>query len=489
MASTPASSIRPSDILHTVLAHPLRLAVPAVLTTLVALAAVLVRPATWEATQALIVRDEAAGSRLSRPGKFDHADAMKSVQETILELSHSRGVLEAALREVGPAEPTAVTAEWPSARDVEALQDVCKLTPPKGAEFGKTEVFYLKVQAASRERAIALAAAVSRHLQGRFEELRKTRAESVTNELQKTVSLAESDLQSSTAALSVMERSLGRDLAELRILNESPSGDSDLRKMSVELEAELRTQKAALYANTELLNLLKDAQADPGRLLASPSRLLDSQVGLKRLKDGLVDAQLATAKLEGTLADDHPLLKAAKVAELEIGRHLHDELNIAIKGVEVDVRLAQNRIQNLDSQLTELNARRDRISNLRAEYANLVSVTRHRTEILKTAQLELSEARATEAAAHRVNLISLVDGPDTGSRPAGPGRTTIVLAGLLGGLLIGAGLIFLTVEGANPGSGTAVDEVLHLEIGKARGFAKNAVQKLAKTPAVWGHGR
>lgn len=485
MASTPASSIRPSDILHTVLAHPLRLLVPTIAATLLGVVAVVVRPATWEATQAMTVRDEAGGSRLSRPGKFDHADAMKSVQETILELSHSHGVLAAALQEVGPPADAKDAAEWPTTRDVEALADACKLAPPKGAEFGKTEVFYLKVQASSKTRAVALASAVSHHLQARFEELRKSRAESVTNELLKSVSLAETDLETSTAALSAMERSVGRDLAELRILNESPSGDSDLRRMALELEAELRTQKAALHSSSELLNLLKQAETDPGRLLATPSRLLEGQAGLKRLKDGLVDSQLATAKLEGSLASEHPLLKAAKVAELEIAGHLHDELILAVKGLEMDVRLAQTRVQRLEEQLADLNARRDRVANLRAEYANLVSVTRHRTEILKTAQLELSEARATEAAAQRVNLISLVDGPETGSRPAGPGRTTIVLMGLVAGLVMGAGLIFLTVEGSNPSGGPGVDELLHLEVAKARRSAKQGLGKLGKVPAVW----
>jgi uncharacterized protein involved in exopolysaccharide biosynthesis len=236
--------------------------------------------------------------------------------------------------------------------------------------------------------------------------------------------------------------------------------------MSVELEAELRTQKATLNGNVELLNLLRDAAEDPGRLLASPSRLLDSQAGLKRLKEGLVDAQLASAKLQGSMSTSHPAVQAAKAAELEISQHLHNELAIAIKGVEVDVRLAQDRIRSLEQQRASVDARRDKISNLRADYSNLVSMSRHRTEILKTAQLELSEARATEAAAHRANLISLIDLPDGGNRPLGPGRVMIVLAGLLGGLVIGAGVIFLSVDGASADQIGATTDGVRLRIAK-----------------------
>ena len=61
-----------------------------------------------------------------------------------------------------------------------------KLTPPKGAEFGTTEVFYLNAQSESRERSVALAAAVSRHLQVHFQKLRNDRAQSMIDELTRT---------------------------------------------------------------------------------------------------------------------------------------------------------------------------------------------------------------------------------------------------------------------------------------------------------------
>ena len=59
-------------------------------------------------------------------------------------------------------------------------------------------------------------------------------------ELKKTVKAAEDDLAVSTAKLSELEKSVGGDLAELRILNETPSGSSDLRQKVVAVENELR---------------------------------------------------------------------------------------------------------------------------------------------------------------------------------------------------------------------------------------------------------
>jgi len=446
MSQLSPTTIRPTDVLRSLREHRLRWIAPTIAITVLAALFALLRPASWEAAQALMVRDEAGGGTERRPGKFTRFEDMKTAQETILELAKNRGVLAQALAEIGPPATCADPQAWPSATEVENLQNTVKITPPKGAEFGKTEVFYLKVQDADQGRAIDLATAVCRQLQARFEELRKTKAQSVIDELVKTVDLAQADLNESTVELTLLERSVGADLAELRLLSEMPSGESTLRRSASDLDIELRTQRAAQSSNEELLKLLKAAQVDPGRLLASPSRLLESQPGLKRLKEGLLDAQIRTAQLLGTMSSEHPQVKSAKNAELEVGIHLHNELAIAIKGLEVDRRLSAERIGILEKQKQNFAQRLSRLAGLRAKYSNLLASTRNRSEIVKTAQLDLSEARASQAAAHTASLISLIDRPDAGTRPAGPGRSMIVLAGMAGGLLTGLGLVLLTVQ-------------------------------------------
>jgi uncharacterized protein involved in exopolysaccharide biosynthesis len=441
-AKSRVSSAR--EVLSFLRRYQWRWLLPAATVTVLTAGYALTRPTTWEASLPLVVRDEASGA--TRPGKFILSDAMKTTQETILELARSRKVLEAALLETGRPESLSESAAWPSEPAVDSLQDALKITPPKGAEFGKTEVFYLKVQDRSRPRAIALASAVCRQLQRQFELLRGQKANSVTAELEKTVALAEAELNESTHRLRDVEMQAGSDLAELRMLNEVPSGDGGLRKISIEIANELRVQKAAVKSNEELLTLLTQAQDDPGRLLASPGRLLESQPALKRLKEGLVDAQLLTAKLLGNMAPEHPQVKAAKAAEQEISDHLHDELAIAVRGVEADLQLARHRVQMLDEQGANVRERMERLASIRAEYSNLASAVKHRTEILKTAQQELADARASQATSGTVSLINPVNEPDTGSRPLGPGRTMICLAGMFGGLFAGLGILFLTVN-------------------------------------------
>src|SRR5438270_2450282 len=95
----PAST--PADVIKLLKANRRSWLLPMVIAAGVAFAYSLVRPATWEASEALTVRDEAAGG--DRPGKFHVVEDMKTVQETILELARSHSVLAATLKQVAPA--------------------------------------------------------------------------------------------------------------------------------------------------------------------------------------------------------------------------------------------------------------------------------------------------------------------------------------------------------------------------------------------------
>ncbi len=436
----PAGSLR--DVFSLLRAYPFRWLIPALAVAIAATVYAVRRPIAWEASQALMVRDEAAGT--DHPGRFRVLDDMKTVQDTIMELVKSHSVLQGALRDVGPVAGRAADG-WPSERDVATLDAAVKLSPPHGAEFGKTAVFYLQVQDADRDRAIALAAALSAQLQRRFEDLRDATSQSVIDESSKAVGVSQGALTDATRRLAEMDAAAGADLGELRILMDAPSGDSPLRRSITEMAAELRGAQTSLETNQELLALLRDAESDPGRLAAAPGKLLESQPALKRLMDGLVDAQLHRALLSGTMSDEHPQMVAAKQAETEITAHLRSQLGSTIHGVESDVRVAEDRVEVLQQQLGEARQRLERLAKIRAEYANLVTEVHRRDDTLKGAESQLSEARASQAAAHTASLLSQIDAPQAGLFPLGPSRAAIIAAGCGGGLLAGLGLLLLTV--------------------------------------------
>ena len=168
--------------------------------TILALAYALVMPRYWEATQALLVRQEAVGSG-SRPGKFADLYEMRTLQETILELAKSRQVVSATLANTS----TDLAADEPTERQIETLRKRMSMLPPKGAEFGKTEVFYLSVKDTDREKAIALVAELCNQLDAKLKEYRDQKADGLIAELHQQVELADAAHSEKTAQLKNLE--------------------------------------------------------------------------------------------------------------------------------------------------------------------------------------------------------------------------------------------------------------------------------------------
>jgi len=434
-----------ADIVGLFIRHPLRWAVPAVVVAAAASLFALTKPVTWEAALTMTVRAEANGNQ-GGAGRFRDLSEMKTVQETVLEVAKNRAVLEAALRKVGPPADAKDVAAWPTGTDVDDLGDSLKIVPPKGAEFGSTEVFYLKVKDGDRARAMALADAVADELLERFQSLRGEKAGSMVRELQVAVDIARKDLAESVKTLGAFETKVGGDLAELRNLEQLGSGDSDLRKLVVELENELRQAENAERGNQDLNNLLSAAQADSSRLLATPNRLLESQPALRRLKEGLIDAQLRTSQLLGSRSLEHPEVRASLDAQDEVRRHLHAELAAAAQGVAGELAVAHELVADRRAKAAAARARLDRLASLRAEYSALNSEMQYRIRQAEQSERALVDARASQAGGVASNLLTRLNKADAGTKPVGPGKTTLLAAGIGGGLMFGIGCLLLTTR-------------------------------------------
>jgi uncharacterized protein involved in exopolysaccharide biosynthesis len=435
----------PSEVIRVLRGHYRLWLIPAVAGLVLAGLYVVFAPGDWQAVQTLVVRNEALRGE-DTPGNFRQENEMKVAQETIIEIARSRSVVTKALAEVGPPADCSDAANWPSEQDIADLQDAVEISPPQGAEFGKTEILYVKIKHGSRERAVALVKAVCNQLQTGMRNVREAKAQGLIDELTKVVALAETDLAEVTAKIAKIETEVGgSDLADLRMLDQTAAGDSDLRRKITTIETELREASVAQQANKELLKTLEAAYNDPDQVLAAPNRLLESQPALRRLKEGLVDAQLRTAQLQGTMTAEHPQVLSAQTAEEQVRQQLHNELLIAAKGVKSELRVTNGRIELLETQLADSRGRLDALAGIRAEYSNLVAAARHQNTLAEKARKDLADARGSQASAASGSMIGLIDQPSAGNRRVGPRRSLVLAAGLLGGLVTGLGLVFLTV--------------------------------------------
>jgi uncharacterized protein involved in exopolysaccharide biosynthesis len=404
----------------------------------------------WESRQSLLLRDEAASglSREGRPGRFEGPDALKTAQETVLELARSRTVVAEALAKIGPPPGYAAPEAWPTQRDIERAQEHIEIKPPRGVEFGKTEVVLLVVGDKDRRRAVALNKALAEGLEDRLQVVRDRRSQSLVEELSRAAELAQTNLDRATERLSRIEAKAGGDLAELRLLTESLGGESNLRMAVTAVKNDLRQAAVERKQSELLLAMLQAAQNDPLQLLAMPNDLLVTQPALQRLKDGLIDAQLARAGLQGTMTELHPLVQSAAMAEAAIRTNIHIEIAAAIRNVEVDLQLSAGRIETLEQQLAEANQRIERLAGMRAFYANMLSQVRRLDESLSKAHQDLVAAQANHVSAHASSLLTQLEEPFTPHDPSGPRRAFLVLGGLLGGLALGCGWILLTAPSA-----------------------------------------
>lgn len=477
MDSTLDTGLNPVEIVRTLRAHVRWWAVPAVVCAVVAAAYSLVASRDWRATQALIVRPEVATVSNEQIGKFTDLSVMKTLQETILELAKSQSVVEATLKEVGP------TGFWPSSQfptlaDVAKLRERIDMRPPGGAEFGKTEVFYLSVLDTNRDRASALATALCGQLEQRMQQLRDQRAKSMIAELERTVAMADDDLAAKTKQLSAFEAAVGADLAELRNLNATTGGQSEVSQVLQGIESERRANDATRRENVQLLKVLKLAQDDPQQLLATPNSLLRSQPAVSRLKDALVDSQVNSATLLASKSEKHPFVIASRETESLVRQKLHDEISLAIKGIEIDLAMNADREESLVARWQAGRERLSRLAGGRAEYANLIAAVENHTKLVDAARKNLADARARQAGARSASVISRIDGVEAGVRPVGASRKMITAAGGFGGLVLGLGFVFLFAKPAKanvaaPSPAPAVVSPVVAENGKAPGQTAN----------------
>ncbi|TWU27295.1 GumC family protein [Bythopirellula polymerisocia] len=424
--------------------------------SVIALGYALFMTRNWEAVQGLVVRDEASSHSAKQPGKFADLYEMRTFQETILEVAKSRQVLACTLMAVAAQESNEMPTE-PTSEEIEKLRKRMSMLPPNGAEFGKTEIFYLSVKDPNRERAIRLVSELCSQLGDRLGQLRAERSMGLISEVDKQVELASQSHEKENARLIAFETEVGSDLGELRLLHSASGGQSDLRQQAVEMEKEQRLTESRLRQAEELLVVLQTAKRDPDQLVAMPSSLLSFQPTLQRLKDGLVDAQLRASRLSGMKTSDHPHVKAAAESVASIREELHSELDVAIKGLEIEINLSRNRQEVLHNQLVSLQNRLGHLAELRAEYSSRIATVENSRAVLSQARKQMSEVRAKQVGALSALLVTPFDKAETGPYPVGIGRASVLAIGTFSGFVLGVGWLFLSVSSAPLGEEIPVE--------------------------------
>ncbi|MCA9240126.1 MAG: hypothetical protein KDA37_08005, partial [Planctomycetales bacterium] len=384
--NTPSpTSLTPSAVLSLLRRHSYLVVAPAVAGLLLAGFSSLVSPRKWSASQGLIVRSEAAGYADQRLGKFTDLSEMKTVQETLLELARSQRVITAVLEEVGP-ESSWTFSNWPTREAVALFRKHLSITPPGGAEFGNTEVFYVQVSDSTPQRAERLVSSLTNQLELRLQELRNERAGSMVKELERSLDAASTSLIAETERLTAFETQVGPLLGELRNLVSPNGSQSTLDQQVAAIEQDLRQLDMKRRGSEQLITMLSTPGDHTERLLATPSTLLQSHPTLLRLKEGLVNAQIRHARLLGIRSQGHPLIKASEATQAKLREEINHQAPEAINAAQTELAVYASRVESLKSKLATLRETQSGLAKHRAEYSLLLANAEDQARVVEVAR-------------------------------------------------------------------------------------------------------
>lgn len=400
----------------------------------------------WSASQPMVLRDEATGA-VDRLGRFASQTELKAAQETILEMARNLEVVTAALKKVGPPNGRPSTS-WPTAAMVASTaKRLVNVRAPRGGEFGGSDMFYLQVEQDSPKRAHDFCVALFDSLTQQLRQVRQVRADSLIAELTHAKALAQERLKTAADHMREIEINFGSDLGELRNLTETINGEGANRRAMEDTLKELQIAELELEKLHSLKEFLTRGLSDPNHLLVSGADLLTRQPSLQRLKDGLIDAQLARSKLSGNMRSDHPKIKTAEIAEVAIIRAIEEEIGSVLQSMEPMIKIETERVERLTAKRNDFESRLERLADIRTNYSRYASEVKHRTALLEQAERALTDAEASRSAAVSTNLIAKLGPVTVSDKPVGPSAKILAVGGGAAGMIVGLGMVFLVAPG------------------------------------------
>ena len=384
---------------------------------------------SWLASQTLILRNEAANNETG-PGKFNRTEELKSVEETIWSWPRAKACWRRPWpRSVRP--PTRATEAWPSARDVDALRRLRdaraaqgrRVRHRRGLPSGRARCGPRSGRAGSN-RAICdqLAGPLpgTPRRQGPEHDRRSSPRRSAWP--RPTWTRRPPGWRQSRSSSAATWRSFAA--CTTRPPATAPCGAPPPRST-----ATCGTPAPPNRPTGSCSACCSAATSDPGRLLAMPNRLLDSQPALKRLKDGLVDAQLHTAALEGHMSAEHPLVIAAEEAEQRNRAAICDEeLAVVAGSLEAELRLDAPPHRAAGEPTRRGQPPLEPAGRAAGRLRQPGGRDQSPHETRRAGRTEHGRGPRRPRQAKAASLISRIDCPTPASAPSAPARVTILLA-------------------------------------------------------------
>ena len=399
-------------------------------------------PEMWTARQSFLIRDDLSGTAF-KPGQFDSEESRKSAQETILEVARRPLVVRNVLEKLGPKSSFA-GSNWITDEIIEKTQGVIDISAPNGAEFGKTDAIVLTAKDSTRERTRKFIELLSAEIMVQTNRIRSMRFESMESELYQTYQSAEQARDDAIDRLDKLDRRLGSDFGFLSLqgnnnFQQQPTGVEGIKSEILRKQDELERAEAVHAALLKAFN-------DPAAATQLPSEVLLAQPALQDAMSKMLDLREELHVAKGLYTNIHPKVKGIAEAIEFSQQQIYDSLTGEMTGVQEGIALKKRQLSRLNNRIEELKARLIRLSKSRSEHMALSTQVQQLGAAANLAKTAWSETKSRAVAARTVGLITPTDVAQVNSRPDGLGKRYVALAGLVGGLLVGVGLVLLVMD-------------------------------------------
>ena len=421
--------------------HAMLLIVPAVIgLVLAAFYAFFIMPEMWTARQSFLIRDDLSGTAF-KPGRFDSEEARKSAQETILEVARRPLVVRSVLEKLGP-EAMLSGSNWVTDEVIEDTQKAIDISAPNGAEFGKTDAIVLTAKSSTRERTRKFIELLSKEITTQTNRIRSLRFESMESESHQAYLAAVEARDDAINRLNDLDQRLGSDFGFLTLRGNQPGQPTQPSGVEGIQSEILRKQDELEQAEIVFAALLK-AFENPKQASQLPSEVAAAQPKIENTMAKLLDLQEELHLAKGLYSNRHPRVRSlAKAIEFS-QQQLYNSLTGEMAGVQAGIKLKKRQLAGLKDRIEKLKARLIRLSKARSEHLALTTQSQQLGEAATRAKTAWTEIESRTKTARTVGLLTPTDVAQVSTRPDGVGKKAVSLAGLLGGLLIGTGLMFI----------------------------------------------
>jgi hypothetical protein len=336
------------------------------------------------------------------------------------------------------------SSSWPSDETVEDFRGAVSFESANGGEIGKSEVIVLAAKSSSPERASKFLSLLLDEVDSKLSEVRANRFESMEAELRAT---CESNLQSRKTLVNeliAMEAKIGSDIGLVRSLIEPSMGSPSA--FEEERNQVLLEQRTAIQER-DMAMMLRDSLRESARKsldeIPTSAELLTMQPQLADLIAGLAVAKQNLSEQEGRYTSRHGLVRAAKERVESLRRQIKSSLPLAISGLNNQIRARDEVVNKKTRALEKMQETQTRVSKYRVHYATASQELEKQTGDLSDAKARLARMQARKMASGSIKLLTRIGEPWTGTKSDGLGKRALALAGGLGGLLIGLGLVMI----------------------------------------------